>query len=624
MRANGRVSQLVLATACASAFGLFFRPQHDSFLAADPISKTPVSVAEIELGRELFLREWLPNDPRSYGGDGLGPVFNDTSCVACHNQGGTGGGGPNSKNVVIVTAVRANVDESDHRARQLIIRDSDDHSALTEARLRNVELANQILTFVNHLRLLTGSLLISVGSERALPESINTLELSKFHPGFRTSRTIVLPNFGTEPEFSGWHPASKAVQRVVGGVAPTIAQEEKADEDTDSDVPYEVWRNGDRSVANWRVFHRIRNGIRQFFDGLTLIFKLTSISEQELVFSNAGLDPEIVASRVLPMVFAGSTTSVPRSQMIQTVLNEEDLGLNDPKSSRANLISSERNPLPLFGAGLIDSIPDDAIEQAAKTRHTEFPSVRGRVSRLPDGRIGKFGWKGQTASLRDFTLVACAVELGLNVPGHDQTVVPYKPDYRSPGLDMNEQECDALVAFIASLPEPVQTKPGNEAHAEYLSEGERLFTETGCAACHVPNLGEVRGIYSDLLLHDMGPALADIGLYESGGTEAPDIVDATDETLPVSVDAANEDGKSPESPPRKSTFRGPRRSEWRTPPLWGIRDSGPYLHHGGAETIPDAVALHGGEALPIANRFFKLSQQQRQQLISFLKSLTAP
>ena len=221
------------------------------------------------------------------------------------------------------------------------------------------------------------------------------------------------------------------------------------------------------------------------------------------------------------------------------------------------------------------------------------------------------------------------------VPGHDQAVVPYKPDYRSPGLDMNERECDALVAFIASLPSPVQTKPSHEAHAEYLREGERLFVETGCAACHLPNLGEVRGIYSDLLLHDMGPALADIGLYESGGpdldvvaatpvTEPPDIEEETAETQAVAADGTNPDGKSPDNPPRKSAFRGPRRSEWRTPPLWGIRDSGPYLHHGGAETIPDAVALHGGEALPIANRFFKLSQEQRQQLVGFLKSLTAP
>src|SRR5690348_699488 len=71
--------------------------------AADaPAKASPTEIS----GREIFLREWLPNDPRSHGGDGLGPVFNDTSCVACHNLGGVGGGGPASKNVDLVAMIR--------------------------------------------------------------------------------------------------------------------------------------------------------------------------------------------------------------------------------------------------------------------------------------------------------------------------------------------------------------------------------------------------------------------------------------------------------------------------------------------------------------------------------------
>src|SRR5258707_1062126 len=66
-------------------------------------AKSPADAGGIS-GRELFLREWIANDPRSHGGDGLGPVFNDTSCVSCHNQGGVGGGGPEAKNVMVVTA----------------------------------------------------------------------------------------------------------------------------------------------------------------------------------------------------------------------------------------------------------------------------------------------------------------------------------------------------------------------------------------------------------------------------------------------------------------------------------------------------------------------------------------
>ena len=58
-------------------------------------------------GRELFQRSWLPDDPRSPDGDGLGPVFNETSCVGCHNQGAPGGGGPASKNVELLTALVA-------------------------------------------------------------------------------------------------------------------------------------------------------------------------------------------------------------------------------------------------------------------------------------------------------------------------------------------------------------------------------------------------------------------------------------------------------------------------------------------------------------------------------------
>src|SRR4051812_42286290 len=57
--------------------------------------------AVVALGYEIFNREWMPDDPRGHGGDGLGPVYNDTSCVACHNSGGSGGAGPVGKNIDI-------------------------------------------------------------------------------------------------------------------------------------------------------------------------------------------------------------------------------------------------------------------------------------------------------------------------------------------------------------------------------------------------------------------------------------------------------------------------------------------------------------------------------------------
>ena len=69
---------------------------------------------------------------------------------------------------------------------------------------------------------------------------------------------------------------------------------------------------------------------------------------------------------------------------------------------------------------------------------------------------------------------------------------------------------------------------------------------------------------------------------------------------------------------------GASRQEWRTPPLWGVRDSGPYLHDGRAETLEQAIALHGGEGRHTALRYFALSPGGRATVIAFLKSLIAP
>src|SRR5262249_33630044 len=75
------------------------------------------------------------------------------------------------------------------------------------------------------------------------------------------------------------------------------------------------------------------------------------------------------------------------------------------------------------------------------------------------------------------------------------------------------------------------------------------------------------------------------------------------------------------APPRSP---GASRQEWRTAPLWGARDSGPYLHDGRAETLEQAIALHGGEGRPTALRYFALSPGGRAAVHVFLKSLIAP
>ena len=268
--------------------------------------------------------------------------------------------------------------------------------------------------------------------------------------------------------------------------------------------------------------------------------------------------------------------------------------------------STERNAPALFGAGRIDSIPDEAIEAAAKRKSPGAAQVKGRVSRLKDGRVGRFGWKAQTATLEDFVRSAAAGEIGLEVPGRHQAADPRLPGLAAPGLDMDENECDALVEYVRSLPVPVAIRPADDKDSAQWKAGETTFKSIGCTACHMPKLGDVDGIYSDLLLHDMGPQLGDSDAYTVFVGE-PSEADG----LAVAGRVRNETGII--------SVR-----EWRTPPLWGIRDSGPYLHDGRAATIAQAILLHAGQGTAAARRYAELSPRRKQQIDAFLLSLAPP
>jgi CxxC motif-containing protein (DUF1111 family) len=276
------------------------------------------------------------------------------------------------------------------------------------------------------------------------------------------------------------------------------------------------------------------------------------------------------------------------------------------------LIHSERNPVALFGAGRIESIPDSALEAAERGTL----GVRGRVARMRDGRIGRFGWKAQSPTLDEFVRTACAVELGLEVPGHPQARDPRDPKAgRAARLDLLGEDCDALTEFVRALPGP--GRRAGVRDAELVARGESRFAAIGCVACHTPKLGEVDGLYSDLLLHDMGDELGDSGSYNIV-TPAPD-------------EESETDGLPPAFPSGMDAFAGPwqrarpaSRREWRTPPLWGVRDSAPYLHDGRAATLEQAIAHHGGQGTWVADNYFRLSQSERAELIAFLKSLVAP
>ena len=516
------------------ALGLGLLSGHDG-RAEVPPDPDPATVAA---GRELFHREWLPMDPRSHGGDGLGPVYNESSCVACHNLGGPGGAGASIKNVDLLTLELASGFASDAMGglpsfgpRNTQVR------TRVEVRSRNrtsdftVPTSDQPASGSS----LMGDLLISRLSREMtrIKSSASALDsVFAVHPGFRKDRTVTLHQFGTDPAYDPWRHATglESMGMMGGGRVGVFSSDEPP--------PRRILLSSVTAPGGARHF------------------------------------------------------------------------------GQAIVTRSQRNTTPLFGLGLIDAIPDAVIEAEAARQADLTSATAGRVSRVKGGKIGRLGWKGQTAHLADFVLDACATEVGLEVPGRSQGTPGNAPAKPATGLDLNAEECAALTTFVAALPRP-QQRPSRGFEAETIAEGRAKFAAIGCADCHVPDLGSVAGLYSDLLLHDMGGMTASVGSY--GGS--PGEGDSDEVANPGLV--AKRLGPVERGPAPRST-RGASKGEWRTPPLWGVRDSGPYLHDGRAQTLEQAIALHGGQADASSRRYFNLPAEDRTRVEAFLRSLVAP
>ena len=274
-------------------------------------------------------------------------------------------------------------------------------------------------------------------------------------------------------------------------------------------------------------------------------------------------------------------------------------------------VVTQRNTPALFGDGLIDAISEETII-AHQREHSDAarlvglngardPKVRGRVSRLADGRIGRFGWKLEFATLNDFVKAACANELGLSNPGRAQAKPLGKLAYQSSGTDLTEDQCTLMTDFVRGLATPRMLVPADPADAAKARRGRELFTKIGCADCHSESLGPAAGIYSDMLLHDMGIELESSTGYYGAIIPPPNVPP---------------DQGAPPDPPTPG--------EWRTAPLWGVADSAPYLHDGRAESLEKAIELHGGEAGDMAVRFANQPPADREAILTFLQSLRAP
>jgi CxxC motif-containing protein (DUF1111 family) len=263
------------------------------------------------------------------------------------------------------------------------------------------------------------------------------------------------------------------------------------------------------------------------------------------------------------------------------------------------------NTTALFGAGWIDRISAKTILYQDRQRSLravgdelggKFDGVgAGRPRVLADGRIGKFGWKAQFATLEEFVAAACANELGLGNPMMEQA----RPWTRTPRAkvspDLDQSQFRALVAYVDTLPRPIEVLPSDQRGQGCAERGRVLFNQIGCALCHVPDLGGVTGVYSDFLLHRLSkPDL-------SGGSYSR--LDGIPIPLPADY---------------------PQPDEWKTPPLWGVADSAPYFHDGGAPTLEAAILRHEGDAAPVNKAFRSLGTPDRTALIAFLATLKAP
>ena len=270
---------------------------------------------------------------------------------------------------------------------------------------------------------------------------------------------------------------------------------------------------------------------------------------------------------------------------------------------------AERNPPQLFGVNDIDQhVTDDHLDALVAMQRDSSMGVSGRKS-------GRFGWRGQMKDLDLFIKGACATELGLQVHEFHQTKDPLRPDYELEGSDLSSKQISELIGYVRSLPRPEQVLPEEANARSQVEHGRIVFDSIGCAECHVEQVGKLSGVYSDFLLHDMGQ------LFE-------DPIPA--EPLPSISAGANMDvisgyhGMVRRPPGTDLAIDQSHHKEFRTPPLWGVADSAPYMHDGRAHSLRAAIEWHDGEAKASIRRFAVISEENQYDLLQFLESLKAP
>ncbi|QPC89142.1 di-heme oxidoredictase family protein [Mesorhizobium sp. INR15] len=296
------------------------------------------------------------------------------------------------------------------------------------------------------------------------------------------------------------------------------------------------------------------------------------------------------------------------------------VSLRNPTYSIANLgygpldphtTLSPRLTPPMIGLGLIEQIAPADILARADPDDRDGDGISGRPNIVRDNQsgeltLGRFGWKAQSLSIRAQSADAFAGDIGIStpeVPKHwgdctaaqkDCLAMPNGVQKRLGPVEAPPPVMDLVIFYAQNLAVPARRDLDNPQ----VLAGKKQFYEMGCISCHTPKFVTRRGTpnkaqafqliwpYSDFLLHDMGPGLAD----------GQAVGDATG-------------------------------SEWRTPPLWGIgltrtiNGNTFFLHDGRARNLTEAILWHGGEGQKARDRFAAADAADRDALIKFLEAL---
>ncbi|WIG98844.1 di-heme oxidoredictase family protein [Myxococcus sp. SDU36] len=273
-----------------------------------------------------------------------------------------------------------------------------------------------------------------------------------------------------------------------------------------------------------------------------------------------------------------------------------------PLSPDAQL--SARVAPQMIGLGLLEAIPESRLRELADPEDRDGDGISGRVQWVWDvgagtHRAGRFGWKAEQPSVRQQTAGALLGDLGVTSSLFPRQNCPPAQEACLAAIGGGEPEAedgtlDRMTFYSQTLGVPAR----RGADDPRVLEGKTLFREAGCDRCHVPShqtetlpgVDEVEHQriwpYTDLMLHDMGPGLAD----------------------------------------GRAIF-GASGQEWRTPPLWGlglvptVNGHARLLHDGRARGFAEAILWHGGEAEAAREAFRHLSRADRARLLAFLESL---